>query len=111
METVSALHLAVAAGDESCLPGCLIEFKNYAAAHFAEEERIMQDRDHPERDRHLNEHAIFLHTLQEIQDQLARKEPLCMISTVAFLTDWLLNHVKGTDRTLAAILTGPDTPG
>ncbi|MDR3497332.1 MAG: bacteriohemerythrin [Ancalomicrobiaceae bacterium] len=81
---------------------------DYAAVHFADEERIMAAAPMAEdcKQAHRRSHQCFIARVQEIarsselhQSELAEK-------ILDFLTTWLISHILGSDREIARSLRG-----
>lgn len=77
---------------------------DYAAIHFADEERFLDVSDLGARDkaRHRRAHAAFTEKVRELanRDDLHRVETAEQI--LEFLTTWLVAHILGADRRIVA---------
>ncbi|MEJ2529156.1 MAG: bacteriohemerythrin [Gammaproteobacteria bacterium] len=82
---------------------------SYAIMHFETEEELMQRNNysaaHPEdAHAHIEQHRSFSRHVVEISDQLHEGQQVSCNEVLAFLNEWLRNHVLGTDRKLSAFL-------
>lgn len=73
----------------------------YAEEHFSHEQRAMDHHRFPERFQHKLEHDRFLEQVFELNRRLADGETEVGEDILAFLRDWLLNHILRTDRKFA----------
>lgn len=101
---INDLDDAVRRGDgANAVREVLWELIGYATEHFATEERLMVAYDFPGFTSHRQEHDHFVMRLQEIQSRFHDGETLST-TTLQFLMDWLVNHIKGTDRLYGAFI-------
>ena len=76
----------------------------YAEEHFQHEERIMAERGYPGLDRHREIHADLFETLFSLQTKLEKGTIGMEQETVAFLRNWLTDHIAEDDRALGKFL-------
>lgn len=87
----------------------LLKFlEEYITAHIAEEEALQINVSYPGYDEHKAEHAGFSRQLSQMKDYLAAVGPTntLVIETNLTLVNWLIRHIKGTDRKFARFLLG-----
>ncbi|GAB4062424.1 diguanylate cyclase domain-containing protein [Uliginosibacterium sediminicola] len=77
------------------------QFISTTAAHFAREDRAMDVLSEEDRLRHQQEHAQALAELQRIR---AKLEASSLSQTIQFLTNWVREHIRHSDRTLSEAL-------
>lgn len=79
---------------------------NYTEKHFADEEAIQSKNHYPDYLRHKKIHDDFKKTaaglVKKIEDEGPTVANVGQINTL--LAGWLLNHIKGEDKKLAAYL-------
>ena len=80
------------------------------SAHFAAEERHMEQQAYPGAVAHAQEHVRLLDDLQTLGQQI---DALSMMLSMRYLSDWLLRHIDTVDRGLARWLRDRDrgSPG
>ena len=78
------------------------EIVRYAGFHFATEERLMRSCDYDEEAAHRDMHRRLLDDLRALR--LEECEVAGVSLTLRYLQEWLLRHVDGADRDLAAAL-------
>jgi hemerythrin-like metal-binding protein len=79
--------------------GHLVDF---TAVHFAEEERFMAARACPHLDLHRAAHGRLLEQLRGLEGEARRTSAEAALAGVHRLRTWLVDHVEGPDRALAA---------
>lgn len=79
---------------------------DYTVNHFGEEERLMERHGYPKLAQHKEIHKKFIATAQSFQERINQGAPMSAVAgeLLATLRDWLVNHIKKTDRQYAAHL-------
>jgi len=77
-----------------------------ARLHFATEERLMQAVAYPAYRRHKSEHDALLERVLAAQRQLAAGQGIVNSAFVAFLREWLTQHIQEADARLGSYLRG-----
>ncbi len=70
----------------------------YAGTHFKTEEKYFDQFGYPETDGHKKEHSDFVVSVCEFQDGFEKGKFGLSITVMNFLSDWLQNHIKGSDK-------------
>jgi hemerythrin-like metal-binding protein len=83
------------------------ELLSYAIYHFRTEEELMLRYDYrsvhaDDAARHIGLHRAFAKRVVEVQEALDRQDYVDTATLVAFLADWIREHILGTDQHLAA---------
>lgn len=78
----------------------------YVKSHFAMEEELQQRYHYPEYALHKQEHVGFIRDFNKLQNQFDEEGATLslVIQTNQALVDWLIRHINGTDKKLAAFL-------
>ena len=87
--------------------GRLLTFMaEYVRSHFSMEEGLQKRYGYPEYAAHKEEHDGFIQDLQELEHQFGAEGATLslVIQTNQAMVDWLIRHINGTDRKLAAFL-------
>jgi hemerythrin len=71
---------------------------DYTATHFATEEKYFNQFLYPYTSSHLKEHRDFVQKVSEFKEQYAQGKIGLSIDILIFLSDWLNNHIKGSDK-------------
>ncbi|MBF0563235.1 MAG: bacteriohemerythrin, partial [Alphaproteobacteria bacterium] len=79
--------------------------KDYVKTHFAHEERLMDEFDYDERDRHKKEHASFTKKVNGLS-HAALKDRKRSLKFLFFIYDWLVTHIGDIDRVMIAKMNG-----
>ncbi len=78
----------------------------YVGSHFAMEEQLQLQHDYPHYPAHKAEHEGFILRLKQLEREFTAEGatlPL-VIQTNQAMVGWLINHINGTDKKLAAFL-------
>jgi methyl-accepting chemotaxis protein/hemerythrin len=70
----------------------------YTINHFFDEERSFAQTHYPEEVQHKTLHKKLLSQVTELIGKFNAGETLIAQDVVNFLQDWLINHIKGTDK-------------
>lgn len=109
VELLNELSRAVEGGfAEDRTAGVLDQLIEYAIYHFNDEEALMRRVDHPEIARHQGEHQIFRDKLEDLTFRLDMEDADVSAEALAFLRDWFVNHVKGSDMRIKESLASGD---
>lgn len=74
----------------------------YTAKHFRDEEAVMEKAGYPEIEKHKEIHASLVGKVLEVQKNLHSGQGAVGMELLNFLKDWLVNHIKGTDKKYGA---------
>lgn len=93
------LHAAMAEGEGNHLLDLIFdELVAYTRTHFKEEERYFHAINYAGTKSHIIEHEAFIARLSELQDKFHAGKAFLTIEILAFIRDWLNEHIKGTDQ-------------
>jgi len=70
----------------------------YAAIHFMVEEKHMVDHGYENYEKHKIIHDSFSRKAVDLKKQLSEEGFVLSLDVLNFLRDWLIDHIKGTDR-------------
>ncbi len=70
----------------------------YAAIHFREEERLMEECGYPDIDNHRQEHVFFLNKIKDLDMKFRSGSVTVNMELMDFMKTWLQYHIKVTDR-------------
>ncbi len=71
---------------------------SYTGSHFQTEEKYFDQFGYPEADAHKREHAAFVQKVTDFKAGFEKGEISLTIEVMHFLSDWLRNHIKGSDK-------------
>ncbi len=95
---VNELNDAMAQGKgKDVLEKILGSLVDYTKTHFAHEERLFKAHAYPEGSTHKAKHDELTKKVIQFQKDLHDGKTVMSVEIMAFLKDWLLNHIKGTD--------------
>lgn len=84
------------------------ELMDYAAVHFSDEEALMATSPLPaaDQERHRMAHRGFVEKVREIVQRPDLLQADVAEQVLEFLTTWLISHILGNDKKIAAALRG-----
>jgi hemerythrin len=82
------------------------ELIDYASYHFSVEEELMKNCRYTGLEAHQKEHGNFITKIREIQYPGADEDIQGHLDIVTFLLEWLIMHIKVSDRAYCACLAG-----
>ncbi len=99
VDLINDLHNAMKEGKgKEKLGAILNELISYTKYHFSAEEKLMQDKNYPGYRQHKDEHDALTKKVIEFSDQFAAGSVFLSNEVLVFLKDWLVDHIKGTDK-------------
>ncbi|MBN2279041.1 MAG: hemerythrin family protein [Candidatus Marinimicrobia bacterium] len=76
----------------------------YTVDHFKTEEKYFERYHYPDTANHKYEHQVFVDKVHGFQEDFKKGKLLLSLEIINFLRDWLINHIKGTDKKYSAFL-------
>ena len=105
VQMVNDLYAAMQRGNGSDVIGKVVHnLALYTKQHFAREEAEMQRIRYARQLQHKQEHEKLLKEVGDLQNAYAAGKPVMTLAVAKFLSDWLTNHIKGSDVQLAAAI-------
>jgi hemerythrin len=102
---INDLYEAFSSGkDRQILAKLINKLGVYAAMHFAREEHYFEVLSYPDSEGHLQEHSSFDEKVCLFEDDFNSGKQDLTINVLKFLSDWLVNHINGSDRKYAPFL-------
>ncbi len=99
VDLINQLFAAMQGGKgRQTLQNVLDELVNYTTTHFADEEKLFLATDYPGKKGHLEQHKTFVDSISQFRSDFLAGKVVMGSETVAFLKDWLLKHILGTDK-------------
>ena len=93
------LHDAMRQGKgKDALGKILSGMADYTVTHFATEEKYFEKFGYPDAKTHNQEHADFVKRVSEFKSEFEKGDISLTIPVMTFLKDWLMNHIKGSDK-------------
>ena len=105
VDIINDLGSAMALGQSNnAMKGILERLGAYATEHFAFEENLIRNAGYPDMSGHLKIHKALLNKFGQVVENFDSGNPLASAETLAFLQDWLINHINGTDKQYSKFL-------
>ncbi|MCB9496849.1 MAG: hemerythrin family protein [Fibrobacteria bacterium] len=86
----------------------LFETLDYAVTHFAAEEALFTGRGWNLEASHIGEHEAFLDKARKSLESFRGSTHADREAVLQWLRDWLIHHITGSDRAIAAFLAASD---
>jgi hemerythrin len=77
---------------------------DYTKTHFSEEEALLERNKYPDIKAHKTQHVAFVKRTEEFKAQFHKGEIGLTVQVMSFLSDWLKNHIQGTDQKYSKFL-------
>jgi len=84
----------------------LDELVEYTVTHFRYEENLMEEHAYPDFEAHRKQHDNMVKKVTEVVDNYKENKDNAMKEATAYLKDWLINHINGTDKQYSDFLIG-----
>jgi hemerythrin-like metal-binding protein len=78
---------------------------SYTAKHFKDEEAVMERASYPDIAKHKEIHVSLVNKVLEVQKNLHSGQGAVGMDLLNFLKDWLVKHIKGTDKKYGVFIT------
>lgn len=95
----------------AALPQVFAGLRDYARAHFAKEELLMEMTGYPAMEAHRALHQTFLARIGAFEAQSTEGRTPVSASTLSFLRDWLIQHISREDLAIGEHLRRKGVPG
>ncbi|MBP7461269.1 MAG: hemerythrin family protein [Candidatus Delongbacteria bacterium] len=96
---INDLNDAMHQGKGKDVLGTIIrEMITYTKTHFATEERYFDLYKYQDAPAHKKEHQGFVDKVTQLNDQYQKGKAGLTIDVMLFLSDWLKNHISGSDK-------------
>jgi len=98
-DLINELHEAMKAAKGKTVLGKVIkELVSYTEFHFSTEEILLKNCNYPNFHQHKQQHDEFTKKVKEFEQKYLNGTVLLSQEIVSFLKDWLINHIKETDK-------------
>lgn len=105
VKMINDLYDAMLSGKENKELSKLInQMSVYAAMHFAREEHYFDTLGYPEAEEHKKEHLYFENQVSQFAKEFNEGKQELTNEIMQFLSNWLVKHIKGTDRKFGPFL-------
>lgn len=105
VDMLSGLHDAMAQGQgKERLGATITGLVDYATTHFATEEAYFARYGYPDADVHAEQHRGFVEKLEDFHTGFEQERLFLTLDLMDFLSTWLVDHIKGSDRAYAPFL-------
>jgi hemerythrin len=71
---------------------------SYTATHFKQEEQYFDRFGYPDSENHKKGYVAFVKKVTDFKKGFEKNDLTVTMEVMNFLSDWLRNHIKGTDK-------------
>lgn len=82
----------------------LDELVDYTKTHFSYEEGLLEQNDYPDFDAHKAQHANMIEKVEAVLSEYEKDSDTAMLNALNYLSEWLINHINGTDKNYSQFL-------
>ncbi len=108
---INELHDAMGQGRGKRVVGDILDrLVDYTTYHFGAEEQLMEAHAYPGSARHHVQHVEFVKRLIELRAAYAQRQIALSITVMTFLSDWLVDHIMGSDQLIGPHLAAKVAP-
>jgi hemerythrin len=105
VDFINNLHEAMLKGKSNeLLSGLIKGLVDYTVIHFNTEEALLEKYNYPDLAIQKKEHALFIKKVSEFQKGFKNEKFGLSIDIMNFLSDWLKNHINGSDKKYSSFL-------
>lgn len=105
VDLINQLHDAMKCGEgPEELHSVIFSLVQYTKTHFADEEDLMQSVGFPTLVAHKLQHENLTRQVMELMKKFQAGQSNMTVQTLAFLKDWLVNHIQVADRAYGCYL-------
>ncbi|OJF76944.1 MAG: hemerythrin [Treponema sp. CETP13] len=109
VDFINELHEAMLQGKSKEILSEIIKgLADYTVIHFNTEEALLEKYNYPELALQKEEHALFVKKVKEFQEGFKNEKFGLSIDIMNFLSDWLQNHINGSDKKYSSFLNEHD---
>ena len=99
IEFINELDAAMKQGKGKDVLGDIITgLMDYTVTHFKKEENYFEQFKYPKTFAHQQEHKVFIRKVSSFKKDLDQDDHLLSIEVLIFLSEWLVNHINGSDK-------------
>lgn len=103
VDMINQLHDAMKVGKgKEVVSDVLNSLITYTKTHFGAEERLMATYSYPGYEEQKSAHAALVKRVEEIAQQFKTGNAPLNQEIMAFLKDWLIKHIQGSDQKYGA---------
>jgi hemerythrin-like metal-binding protein len=107
VDLVNKLHGAMRKrAGKTVISPILEELTQYTVQHFKEEEQLMEKGGYAQLDDHKHLHEKLVAQVMDFKNQFELGRATVSMDLMRFLSDWLVNHIKGVDRKYLPAIIG-----
>ena len=104
---INQLHTAVTySTGEEFEREALDELVDYTKTHFTYEEGLMEQNGYPDFEPHKAQHKEMIQQVGDVLAEYEKDQDTAMNNALSYLSDWLINHINGTDKQYSSFLIG-----
>jgi hemerythrin len=105
IDLINVLHDSMKEGKgKEAICNVLDQLVHYTATHFAAEEKLFLKHGYPGSQDHYLKHQDLIEQVSSLQKRFESGESVLTIEVMAFLKDWLTDHILASDKKYTSFL-------
>lgn len=97
--------------EESEIESVMQKLLNYTRYHFDREEFLMRNNHYPDYDNHKKLHEEMIASMTDCMEKYQSDPEHSIEEALAFLKNWLVNHIRGNDQDYVPYINNTDLSG
>jgi hemerythrin len=108
VDIINELHDGIMAGHKKEILGAVLQhLVEYTKEHFAREEELFTNAGFSGALMHKSEHHAMIAKISNVQTRYMSSSVIMLdLELMAFLQNWLVNHIQGSDKKYRSCLNG-----
>jgi len=90
--------------ESKAIANVITEINDYAKLYFSEEEKILKQREYPDRDVHAKAHRRFVKSAISLRREISEDVNNLSLDDIVSLRDWLIEHIQTNDAMFVPFL-------
>jgi len=83
--------------ESKAIANIITEINDYSKLYFTEEERMLRQREYPDRDIHARYHRRFIRNALSLRREITEDVNNLSLEAIISLRDWLIEHILTND--------------
>jgi hemerythrin len=91
------IDLKLKKAESKAISNVITEINDYSKLYFAAEEKILKEREYPDRDVHARAHRRFIKSAISLRREISEDVNNLPLDAIVSLRNWLIEHIQTND--------------